>query len=42
MRSIGSYSAEAAVADLIDNSITAEARSVEIRFPAGSYPYRGN
>ena len=35
LRSIG-YSAEAAVADLIDNSITAKARSVEIRFPAGS------
>jgi Histidine kinase-, DNA gyrase B-, and HSP90-like ATPase len=35
LRSIG-YSAEAAVADLIDNSITAEAGVVEIRFPAGT------
>ena len=35
LRSIG-YSAEAAVADLIDNSITAESQVVEIRFPAGT------
>jgi hypothetical protein len=34
LRSIG-YSVEAAIADLIDNSISAEATSVEIRFPAG-------
>lgn len=35
LRAIG-YSVEAAIADLIDNSISAEASSVEIRFPAGS------
>ena len=34
LRSIG-YSAEAAIADLIDNSITAEASRVDIRFPPG-------
>lgn len=34
LRSIG-YSVEAAIADLIDNSISAESISVEIRFPAG-------
>lgn len=38
LRSIG-YSPEAAVADLIDNSITAKARSIDIRFPAGSPTY---
>lgn len=35
LRSIG-YSAEAAIADLIDNSITAGAHTIDIRFPAGA------
>lgn len=38
LRSIG-YSVEAAVADLIDNSITAEAKQVDIRFPPGAPTY---
>lgn len=35
LRAIG-YSAEAAIADLIDNSITAGASAIDIRFPAGA------
>ena len=35
LRSIG-YTAEAAIADLIDNSITADATLVEVRFPPGA------
>jgi len=38
LRAIG-YSVEAAIADLIDNSISAEASTVEIRFPAGNPSY---
>lgn len=38
MRSIG-YSHESAVADLIDNSITAGARHIQLRFPAGQPDY---
>ncbi|WP_442776050.1 ATP-binding protein [Sphaerotilus montanus] len=38
MRSVG-YTAESAIADLIDNSISAEAQSVEIEYDATGDPY---
>jgi DNA mismatch repair ATPase MutL len=38
MRAIG-YSFEAALEDLIDNSITADARTINVRFSVHSGPY---
>src|SRR5437660_6903759 len=38
MRAIG-YSFEAALADLIDNSIAADARTVNVRFSVSGEPY---
>ena len=38
MRAVG-YSAEAAIADLVDNSISAEADSIEIKYDASGDPF---
>jgi hypothetical protein len=38
MRAVG-YSFEAALADLIDNSITAGARAINVRFSVAAEPY---
>src|SRR6187455_2838665 len=38
MRSIG-YSHETAIADLLDNSVTAGARKIDVRFPPGRPEY---
>ena len=41
MRAVG-YSVEAAVADLIDNSISANARRIMIQYDASDNPYLAN
>ena len=38
MRSLG-YSFESAVADIIDNSISAEAKRIDVRIQTGKSPY---
>lgn len=38
MRAVG-YSVEAAIADLVDNSISAQADSIEIQYDASDYPF---